>query len=1058
MGNKEPHKTVSIRITVIGVFIAVAGLTAGLSLGLQYYFSRDLAKSAAENSFKITSERVGERIKSLDVQSANLVSVLSNFTGLEKPPGLDHSQRMVTLFGGAMEQNPNLYAIYIGYDSGEFFEVINLESSRFVRAAVAASPQDRWFVISINNVDGALIKTVSYLDSSRKVRFSHQQPLDYDPRERPWFKMARSAQGVVRTAPYIFSVLKAPGVTYARSVNGGQRVLAVDISLACLTNFLQKQRFLPHSQAFLFDRKGDVIASASDREEAPKYRQSGSLNLTSMEKAFIKANPVVRASNEMDWPPFDFAVSGKPRGYSIDMLNLLAQKAGFQIQYVNGYSWGELMDLFGKGRLDLLHSLQKNSAREKLGLFSKPYLPMPQAFAVKSGDPIPASIADLNERTVAVPKDWATDAFLAKHFPEIRRLNTAGPLESLRAVSEGKADVALESESVLRYLAKAYFIDNLTIGGHPPELSGAGDQGLHFLIRPEKTLLASILNKALAGVTKAERARLEAKWLNEGGPADAAEAVEEAKPDRQLLELAVSASPDGDLRFLKIKGREFFGFVIRIESIYGSNEFLGLLTPVRETLKPYMEKVNLSLTVTLGLLILLVPVVWYCGTIIVKPINILAQENEKIKQRRYDDVTVVKSNITEIVALSKSLVSMASSIKAYEESLQELMESFIRLIATAIDRKSPYTGGHCSRVPVLSVMLAQAAQDSTDGPFADFSFKTKDEWREFRTAAWLHDCGKVITPEYIVDKSTKLETIYNRIHEVRMRFEVLLRDAEIEYWQAAAGGGDRAALAQSLEKKRREIMDDFAFIAKCNIGGEFMAEEKIARVGEIAAKTWTRHLDDRLGLSDLELMRYPEETSPPPCQEPLLADRPEHLIRRIETDASDQDSFGFTMEVPEYLYNLGEIYNLTITRGTLTAEDRYKINEHITTTIQMLETLPFPETMAKIPEYAGAHHETLSGSGYPRKLIAEEIGLPARMMAVADIFEALTASDRPYKKPKKLSEAIRIMSFMVKDRHLDADLFKLFLESGVYLEYAEQFLDPAQIDEVNPADYTTSSE
>ena len=496
--------------------------------------------------------------------------------------------------------------------------------------------------------------------------------------------------------------------------------------------------------------------------------------------------------------------------------------------------------------------------------------------------------------------------------------------------------------------------------------------------------------------------------------------------------------------------------MVRIESIYGSNEFLGLLTPIKETLRPYLNKINFSLSVTLGLLVLLVPVVWYCATIIVKPINTLALENEKVRQRRYDDVSVVKSNITEIVALSRSMVSMASSIKAYEESLQELMESFIKLIATAIDRKSPYTGGHCSRVPVLSVMLAQAAHDSTAGPFADFSFETKDQWREFRTAAWLHDCGKVTTPEYIVDKATKLETIYNRIHEIRMRFEVLLRDAEIDYWQALAEGGDKAALARTLEARRREIREDFAFVAQCNLGGEFMADDKTDRLRKIAAQTWVRQLDDRLGLSDLELQRYPEEAPAPPHREPLLADRPEHIIKRTESDSSD-NRFGFAMDVPEHLYNLGEIHNLTISRGTLTAEDRYKIQEHIAATIRMLETLPFPDNMARIPEYAGAHHETLVGNGYPRKLTASEIGLPARIMAVADIFEALTASDRPYKKAKKLSEAIRIMSFMVKDRHLDADLFKLFLESGVYLEYAKQFLDPVQIDEIDPADYTAPS-
>ncbi len=448
------------------------------------------------------------------------------------------------------------------------------------------------------------------------------------------------------------------------------------------------------------------------------------------------------------------------------------------------------------------------------------------------------------------------------------------------------------------------------------------------------------------------------------------------------------------------------------------------------------------------------PIVWYCATIIVKPIDALTLESMKVKQRRYNEVGIVKSNITEILGLSRSMASMASAIKEYEDSLKELMDSFIKLIATAIDNKSPYTGGHCSRVPELSTMLARAATDSTDKPFTDFSFKTKDEWREFRTAAWLHDCGKVTTPEYIVNKATKLESLYNRIHEVRMRFEVLLREAEIDYWRGVANDGNKkTALAQTFAAKRLEIEDDFAFIAECNMGGEFMAEDKIERMRKIAGKTWMRNLNDRLGLSHLELMRYPKEAPALPCEEPLLADRQEHIIERLKTKTLDSEDSRFTMEVPRYLYNLGEIYNLSIPRGTLSTEDRYKINEHATTTIHMLETLPYPENMSRIPEYAGAHHETLIGTGYPRNLTAKDIGIPARIMALADVFEALTASDRPYKKAKKLSEAVRILSFMVKDRHLDADLFKLFLESGVYMKYAKQFLDPSQIDDVDIVRY-----
>jgi HD-GYP domain-containing protein (c-di-GMP phosphodiesterase class II) len=383
-----------------------------------------------------------------------------------------------------------------------------------------------------------------------------------------------------------------------------------------------------------------------------------------------------------------------------------------------------------------------------------------------------------------------------------------------------------------------------------------------------------------------------------------------------------------------------------------------------------------------------------------------------------------------------------------------LLDAFIKLIAGAIDSKSPYTGGHCQRVPELTRLLAQAACESSEPPFKDFSLDAQ-QWEALDIASWLHDCGKVTTPEYVVDKATKLETLYDRIHEIRTRFEVLKRDAEIRYWQQRAGGGDKALLDKSLQQELAQLDDDFAFIAECNLGGEFMAPEKICRLQDIAAYSWMRTLDDRLGVSWEERQRMQHEASRVlPVRERLLDNKVQHLIDR---DAGDRipagNSWGFKMDTPEYKYNRGELYNLEINRGTLTDEERYKINDHIMQTIIMLEKLPYPKHLRDVPLIAGCHHETMDGSGYPKRLTREEMPLTARMIAVADIFEALTASDRPYKKAKKLSEAIRIMNFMKQDRHIDPDLFNLFLTSGAYLEYGRRFLQAEQLDEVDISAY-----
>ena len=160
--------------------------------------------------------------------------------------------------------------------------------------------------------------------------------------------------------------------------------------------------------------------------------------------------------------------------------------------------------------------------------------------------------------------------------------------------------------------------------------------------------------------------------------------------------------------------------------------------------------------------------------------------------------------------------------------------------------------------------------------------------------------------------------------------------------------------------------------------------------------------------------------------------------------------------MPPHKYNLGEVYNLSIVRGTLTTEERFKINDHIVQTIVMLENLPFPQHMERVPEIAGGHHEKMDGTGYPKKLKGTEMSVPARIMAIADVFEALTAADRPYKKAKTLSESIHIMAHMVDDQHLDAELFRLFLESGVYRDYAVQYLESDQLDDICLDDYLTA--
>ncbi len=388
------------------------------------------------------------------------------------------------------------------------------------------------------------------------------------------------------------------------------------------------------------------------------------------------------------------------------------------------------------------------------------------------------------------------------------------------------------------------------------------------------------------------------------------------------------------------------------------------------------------------------------------------------------------------------------------EAQQRLLDAIIKLLADAIDAKSPYTGGHCERVPQLADLLLQKVIDSRDGEYAGFTMSDAERY-EFQIAAWLHDCGKITSPEYVVDKATKLETLYNRLHEVRTRFEVIWRDIELDYWRGIAEGNDIGLLAARRDALHESLRDDFAFVAQANVGGEFMKDEDIERLKQIGERRWLRYFDDRLGISHDEAERLQGRPERPlPAEECLLADKPEHRVmwgERKPPVAKDdpRNIWGFDMRLPPYASHYGELYNLGIRRGTLNDEERFKINEHIVQTLMMLTTLPLPRHLRRVPTIAANHHEKMDGTGYPRKLTREQMSIPERVMAIADIFEALTAADRPYKAPKTLSESLKILAFMARDQHIDADLFRLFISQGVYREYGERFLNPEQMDAVD---------
>ncbi|MDD5274443.1 MAG: HD domain-containing protein [Methylovulum sp.] len=373
---------------------------------------------------------------------------------------------------------------------------------------------------------------------------------------------------------------------------------------------------------------------------------------------------------------------------------------------------------------------------------------------------------------------------------------------------------------------------------------------------------------------------------------------------------------------------------------------------------------------------------------ILQLINAIAATDHKVIA--FDEIS---QHITEALASQAAIVLTKQRLIA---DLEAMFESLVQLIATAIDNKSPHTGEHCRRVPELTMMIAEAAHKTQHGYLRDFVMTDADR-HELKIAGWLHDCGKITTPDSVIDKATKLQTVVDRISLLEIRFEVLKRDLEIALLKQQIhalenGRKPDSAREQDYLAALARLDDDLAFIRQANTGGEFMAAEDQERIRAFGQTTWC-------------LQGEPQ---------PLLTDN--------------------------------EIYNLTIAKGTLNAEERRIINQHIDVTIAMLEKITFPKHLKNVPEYAGGHHEKMDGTGYPKGLQRAQMSIQARSMAIADIFEALTAKDRPYKPGKTLSESLAILKKMKEDNHIDPDLYDAFIGQKVYRRYAEKFLDDYQID------------
>lgn len=1041
-------KKFSIRRAVALLFIVAISATAILSASVIYSLTKQREVDTALDTLELVSSIVSDRLEQFDhvgEQTTNQLAYLLSTT-----PGKKTTAELIELFGAAFVGNTFLHSIYIGFDDDHFVQLFNLEPE-YIRRQLDLMEGETWMVVEHQTNSNSRIKTTRYFFDNLELSREVTSISNFFPTERGWYTRAKP-NAVSKSQPYLFHNIRITGQTFSKRLPERNAVIGVDISLAELGGHFERSledvELLKGAEVYVSSFDGRIIGGNHLDSKGNNLPYVGTMPLSDVQITTVINAPILTVSNQLNWEPIDFAVSGEPYGLAPDLFRLISDSTGLQFQYVNGLHWSELVEGFQKQNIDILQSIATTNTITESHLEGDILYELDYAVLSHQNVSTINSLSDLSGKTIGMIDGWSVTQRLIDTYPDITVYRYDTYSDAIKDAKDQRISAVLDNRAILVNKLARHDDGELTLRTIADE--SILPKGFTFVAREELRPYVTLINQSLqylADIGVIEQLR--ARWL-----AAPRQTLGHINNEKLLSRLADPAS-FGDITAIDIDNKPSYVFVDQVNKVPA--EYLIISLPEEKVLGNVYKYVIYNVTWTLAALVIMVPIVWYFSTPLSTPIYRLVKETDKVKRRQYAQVKKYSSPVREVNELSTAIFEMSQSLNQYQQSQEEFIESIIQLIAKTIDSKSPYTGGHCLRVPELALMLVDAAEQAKDPAFENFHFKNDAERREFRIAAWLHDCGKITTPEYVVDKGTKLETNYNRINEVRTRFEVLWRDAEIEALKSEIDTPEnKQQIIEALQVRQQTLREQFAFIADVNIGGEFLNDQDKERLIEIAKQPWQRYFDNRLGLSPVEEKRMPKQVDSLPITELLLSDKIEHVIHH-HSEISYPPELGIKVDVPEHLYNLGELHNLTISRGTLTAEERFKINEHMITGIQMLSSIPFPEDLQNVERIATTHHETMKGTGYPRRLTGDELSIPERILAVSDIFEALTASDRPYKKAKTISQSLDILHNMALDNHVDIEVFRLFVRSKVYMDYANQFLEQSQIDAVDESKYLSDS-
>ncbi len=858
-----------LHVTLGAVFVAVLIGFGTAIIAFSYVENRRIALLGAEALMERISAHTRTRIEQMVMPAQGLVDMYSRSLAASRTSSEDRLESLGVL-AEALRLQPAISSVFMAFEDGDFFLVRSLDRSPAAASRLDAPDGSRFAVQSIDRDDGVTLRgqILFYDDELTLLESGPLETLDFDPRQREWYRAAFATEEQITTDFYVFFTTGEVGFTLARRMARGNGVVGVDLTLRDLSSGLAQQRVTPSTRIAVVDDLGRIVALSEQVGDA-QLIVSNDDETVEMPRLSEMDDPVyqelaARLEAGERTGSFVFSASGKSW---IASLSMLPTRRRGDVVLATVIPRDEILAHADRVRdRSILISLlllivaavlvlwiSHNISKSMRGLARE--AEQIRRFKLNTQVSTRSRIAEVDElgQTMAVMKDS-----LSRFF------------EISRALSAEK-DPRRVLEMILREACKVSHAD-----GGAVQIVNDDETALEVAIL-ENTVTGAHFGGTSGLPSPFEPVRLDGESEAHGRPGIDAETVRRAE-------------------------------TISIDDLEGSHQFDATAVRDRFGGEEYQLRSFLS-----------VPLADQKGEV-VGLLQLVNARSASGEPEGFDP------DVVPFIEALSSDAAVTLDLRRLLKAQKDLLESFIHVVAGAIDAKSPYTHGHCQRVPVLTQMLADVAHNADEGPLRDFKL-TEDERYELHIASWLHDCGKVTTPEYVVDKATRLETIHNRIHEVRTRFEVLWRDAEIEYHQGMrADDADGDALRCRLDEHIEQIRDDFDFIARCNLGETFMSEENIDRVRRIGAQSWLRHLDDRLGLSHEELARKQRRPQAElPVEEELLADKVEHVIERQPDQVPFGDNHhGFSMDMPEQLYNQGELFNLCIERGTLTDSERFK--------------------------------------------------------------------------------------------------------------------------------------